>query len=164
MKKFFLDSIDHNDQTRSYKLTIRQFYTDFNEVEVEKVNSDRIKELQEKAKRVQFNKMNPKPLDYSPIGRYANTLAHIRMNSKRYNLHSTAEQFLLFMFHIDPTFEAFKIFSESNNMDEVKQKMHNRFGVYHCGLIKTEKAYITKLMKEKERQLIEEEIEERVYC
>ena len=82
---------------------------------------------------------------------------------KMRRLNKRPEKYILFMFSVDPTFEALKIYGETNHITEAKRKMCNFFGVYDSKLIKIEKEFIKLFLSEKEKQEINEEIEKRVF-
>ena len=152
-----------NDLTKSSKFKIRSFYLDFNEKDFDNVDKKRVLELKLISKNVKFNKLNPKEFDYSKLGKFSNALCHIRMNGKRYGLKSSSEQYLTFMFYIDPNLEAYKICQECNKNDEIKRRIEELFGVYASGLIKTESLFVKKLMDLEDKKLIDEEIDRRIY-
>ena len=74
-----------------------------------------------------FYKNNNIP--YDKVSRYVKIMNRIKTNPKGYGVSSEAEKFLLFMFSVDPTFEAAKIHGECNKIEETKEKMQNYFGI-----------------------------------
>ena len=73
------------------------------------------------------------------------------------------EKFILFMFSVDPTFEAIKIYGECNHINQLKQKMISFFGLYDSKLITIERNFIKNFFSEKEKEIINDEIEKRVF-
>lgn len=97
------------------------------------------------------------------ISRYVKIMNRIKTNPKGYGVSSEAEKFLLFMFSVDPTFEAAKINGECNKEEETKKKMENYFDIYDRRLIILENYFIKHFLSEKKRNEINEEIEKRVF-
>ena len=70
---------------------------------------------------------------------------------------------ILFIFSVDPTFEAIKIYGESNHVSEIKEKMINYFGIYDKNLIVIEKIFMKRFFSKEEKKNLEEEIQKRVF-
>ena len=125
------------------KNEIKFLYKDFDSKEIEKIEKERTEFLKEAAKKVVVHKMNPSIIDYQPIGKFSNILSNIMMNgSKMYKTESKAENYLLFMFCIDPDFEAMGLFLNEKDTEKFMQKLNERFGIASIELLKTEVAYI----------------------
>ena len=92
-----------------------------------------------------------------------------RINQDTYNINSNyvttsmAEKFLLFMFSVDPNFEAAIIYGSEDRTIDAKAKLKEKFGVYDINLIKIEKLVIRKFLSEKKRNQINKEIERRAF-
>lgn len=76
---------------------------------------------------------------------------------------SHAEKFLLFMFSIDPNFEAAIIYGSEDRTFNAKKQIEEKFGVYDINLIKIEKLVIKKILSEAKRNQIYEEIDKRAF-
>lgn len=126
------------------------------------------------AKKILFLKCNSKNLNRIlsdsnmypelPIVRKYTMIANrIKTNPKAYGITNSAEMALLFMFSVDPSFEAAIIFGESNTTDQARTKMISHFGLYDKALIKLEKFYISNFLGPKKTKEIEEKINRRIY-
>ena len=158
-----MSSNDYNKKS-VYEKDIKDFMRNFDLCEINGIEQSRVLELKEKSKSFKYFIINPKPSDFTGIGKFSNTLRHIMMNPKFYKLESKGEQYLLFMFCTDPNFEALKIFSECNKVSEAKKKCERTFGVFSLELIKIERFFVENLLDQKEKEKIEEEIDRRIYC
>ena len=141
---------------------IKFFYKDFNEEEIKNISIERALELRKLAKAIEYRRYNPKSSDYKGFGKLSNTADHLRMRSEKYGINSTAEQHLVFMLHIDPTFEGLKIFYEAKTKEELRQKCSTKFGIddnnFLKNLLKTEKIFAIKFMSIDERKELDREI------
>lgn len=81
----------------------------------------------------------------------------------KYKIFSISERYLIFMFSVDPTFEAFKIYGECDRINEAKLKTILYLGAYDLNLIKMEKEFIKKFFTQKEIDEINEEIDKRAF-
>lgn len=95
--------------------------------------------------------------------KYIKVMNTVKTNPKTYGAETQAERYLLFMFAVDPTFEAAIIHASLNKTDEIKEEMFNKFGVYDSKLIMLEKYYIKRFLSEKKKENICEEINRRIY-
>lgn len=73
------------------------------------------------------------------------------------------EKYILFMFSIDPNFEAIKILGQYNKLSEIKLAMILNFGIYDKNLFTIEKFYIKHFFSEKEKEDINNEIQKRAF-
>lgn len=73
------------------------------------------------------------------------------------------EKFLLFLFSVDPNFEAAIIYASENKVEDSKRKIREKLGIYDVNLIKIEKAVITRLLNKEKQNEINEEIDRRIY-
>ena len=147
----------------SYIVDINSFYKDFNGADFSKVQPDRIAEIANKVEKVNSRRINCSCSLYKGARKYTNIMNHVRMNPKFYDLRSKEEVYFLFMFCVDPEFEAFMIVNEYNTMKEIKEKLLTRFGFPDTNLPKIEKEFIKNFMKKEEREKIKEEIDKRIW-
>ena len=146
----------------SFKVDVDSFYKNLNGTSFKGLDSKKILELKENSN--YFNKFyNNNNLPFNKINRYVKIMNRIKTNPKGYGVSSEAEKYLLFMFCVDPTFEAAKIYGECNKTNEVKQKMERYFGIYDRRLIILEKFFIKHFLSDKKKNEINEEIEKRVF-
>ena len=83
--------------------------------------------------------------------------------NNHYATTSQIEKFLLFMFSVDPNFEIAIIHASEDRIFDIKKKIREKFGVYDPYLVRIENAVIKKLLSNKKRNEISEEIEKRVF-
>lgn len=76
---------------------------------------------------------------------------------------SLSEKLLLFMFSIDPNFEAAIIYGSEDRTFDAKKQIEEKFGVYDINLIKIEKMVIKNFLSETKRNQIYEEIDKRAF-
>ena len=67
------------------------------------------------------------------------------------------------MYSVDPNFEATIIYGVENNTKSIKEKLTQKFGIYDPNLIKIEKFVITNFLNQKQKDEINEEIENRIF-
>lgn len=139
---------------------VKRFYIN-RSVSFKDITIERIKELKDlslvTSNILNCSKTSTKTEDYVKL------MNSIRLNYRKYGIQSDAEKLILFMFTIDPTFEAAKIAGECNRTDEIKYKMINKFGLYDKNLIKIENFFIKYFLSEKSRKSINDEIERRAF-
>ncbi len=139
---------------------VKRFYAN-RSVSFKGITVERIKELKALAPLagniLNSNKFNTKAENYARL------MNNIRLNYRKYGIQSDAEKLILFMFTIDPTFEAAKIAGECNKTDEVEFKMINKFGLYDKNLIKIENFFIKNFLSKKYEKSINDEIERRAF-
>lgn len=142
--------------------SINSFYKYLKEANFSKLTKEKIGELFETSK--SFNKFfNRKDINILKSVRYEKITNRIKMNPKLFNTYEKSEMYLLFMFSVDPEFEAVKIYGEFNKLTDIKEKMEKKFGIYDPNLIKLEKFFIKYFMDKQKKEQIEKEIEDRVY-
>lgn len=153
---------DHFGYQISYKVDIDSFYKNLNGTSFRGLDSKKLLTLKATSKPLNgfYNNDN---MPYNKVSRYVKIMNRIKTNPKGYGVTSEAEKYLLFMFSIDPSFEAAKIHGECNKIDETKEKMQNYFGIYDRRLIILENYFIKLFLSEKKRNEINEEIEKRVF-
>lgn len=153
---------DHFGYQISYKVDIDSFYKNLNGTSFRGLDSKKLLTLKSTSKPLNgfYNNDN---MPYNKVSRYVKIMNRIKTNPKGYGVTSEAEKYLLFMFSIDPNFEAAKIHGECNKIDETKEKMQNYFGIYDRRLIILENYFIKHFLSEKKRNEINEEIEKRVF-
>lgn len=135
------------------------FYKNFNKAKFNKLDENKILEL----KAIAPNLLEEEAITDSKLVNYVKKMRRLNKKTENYNINNDAEKYILFMFSVDPNFEAIKIYGETNHITETKRKMCNFFGAYDSKLIKIEKEFIKLFLSEKEKQEINEEIEKRVF-
>lgn len=153
---------DHFGYQISFKVDIDSFYKNLNGTSFKGIDSKKLVALKVISNQLNsfFNNNN---LHFSKASRYVKIMNRIKTNPKGYGVSNEAEKYLLFMFSVDPSFEAAKIQGESNKIDETKEKMENFFGIYDRRLIILENYFIKNFLSEKKRNEIKEEIDKRVF-
>lgn len=143
-------------------LDVDTFYKNLNNTKFNNINTEIILNLINNSKIL--NKFyNNENIKMHKSQRYIKIMNAINCDFKRLNLNSQAEKYLLFMFSVDPNFEAFKIFNEYNTTKEIKQALSKYFGIYDAKLISIEKLFIKNFLSEKKKNEINEEIEKRIF-
>ena len=103
------------------------------------------------------------------IEKYCKKIERIQTAPKKENdfnkisTNTSIEKLLLFMFSVDPDFEAFLIYSSCNTLKEIKYEMNKTFGLYDPYLVKVERIFIKYLLNEEEKNKINEKVEIRVF-
>lgn len=141
------------------KKIIIKFYKNFEKLNFENIDDKKILNL----KKLAPNLLEEENVTNSKFINYIKKMKRLNNNPEKYNINTEEEKFILFMFSTDPTFEAIKIYGECNHISQTKQKMISFFGIYDSKLIKIEKTFIKNFLSEKEKELINDEIEKRVY-
>lgn len=155
MSKSLVDKLFLKYSRETYAL----FYKNFKKTKFNNLEDKKILELKEIAP----NLLEEEAVTSSNLVNYVKKMRRLNKIPEKYNINNDAEKYILFMFSVDPTFEAIKIYGETNHITEAKRKMCNFFGVYDSKLIKIEKEFIKLFLSEKEKQEINEEIEKRVF-
>lgn len=138
---------------------INSFYKNLNNANFRGIDTKKLLELKFLSK--EFNAYFYNPNVTSPAyNRYTTIMNRIKTNAK---LTSDAERYILFMFSVDPNFEAAIIYASENHKKEIKKKMEERFGVFDPNLISIEKFYIKNFLSEKKRNEVKEEITKRIF-
>ena len=132
---------------------IINFYKDIDNLNFDDLNEHKIIELYN-MKDYLLEKMS----NYKIIN-YINKIKRLEKS----NTFNTTEKFILFMFSVDPNFEAFKILGEYNKLNEIKLAMILNFGIYDKNLFTIEKFYIKHFFSKKEKEDINNEIEKRAF-
>lgn len=141
------------------KNIIISFYKNLNGTSFKNINDSKILELYKNS----ANILNPENISSHKLINYTKTMKKIDTNQEVYNVCSEAEKFILFMFAVDPNFEAAKIYGECNYIKEIKAKMVQYFGIFDRKLIIIENFFIKHFLSKEKRNEINEEIEKRVY-
>ena len=129
------------------------FYKNIDNLNINELNEKKITEL--------YN-IKDSLLDKTSDHKIINYINKIKKLSKNNNFTET-EKFILFMFSVDPNFEATKILGEYNGLNKIKLAMILNFGIYDKNLFTIEKFYIKNFFSEKEKQDINNEIEKRAF-
>ena len=153
----------------NYQTIIKNFYIN-NQINLAEcfnyINEDRIKILKEKAHILNKTYISPK---LTKVEKYCKRIERIETAPKiendfnKISTNNSLEKLLLFVFSVDPNFEAFYIYSTCNTMKEIQYEMNNTFGLFDPYLIKIEKQIIKFLLNEEEKENINKEIEKRVF-
>ncbi|MBR6690209.1 MAG: hypothetical protein IKL65_02640 [Bacilli bacterium] len=153
--KFIKDFIDYTND-------INSFYNNLNGTNFKGISVERLSEL--KLISQQLNaEFNNKNLAHCKSMRYGKIANKLKTNPKRYTITSDAEKYILFMFSVDPDFEAVKIYGTYNTIEEIKKEMSNYFGIFDKRLVLIENFFIKHFLSEKKRNEIKEEIEKRAF-
>ena len=146
----------------SYSLDINSFYENLSNTSFKGLDPKRILILKVFSK--QLNEFyNNNAIRLNKVGRYVKIMNRIKSNPKGYGVSSDAERYLLFMFSVDPNFEAAKIHGECDIINDAKAKMKMHFGLYDRKLILLENYFIKHFLSEEKRKEINEEIEIRAF-
>lgn len=152
----------HTKYQINYKVDMESFYEKLGNTSFKGLDSKKILTLKIISK--DLNKFyNNNNLPINIVKKYIKIMNSIKTNPKGYRVNNDAEKYLLFMFSVDPNFEAAKIHGESNNTNETETKMINYFGIYDRKLIILENYFIKNFFNEQKRNEIIEEIERRVH-
>ena len=153
----------------NYQLAIENFYE--NNIidlkyDLDYIDEEIINKLKEKSN-ILNNMFNHSKM--TKLEKYCKKMERIKTSPKKENdfnkiaTSNSTEKLLLFMFSVDPNFEAFLIYSTYNTLKEIKYEMNKTFGLYDPYLVKVERAFIKHLLNEEEKNKINEEIERRVF-
>lgn len=153
--KFVKDYIDYSNDINAFYKNLSE--TDFKDITLEKLQELK---LTSESLNKEFNNIN---LAHCKSMRYGKISIKIRTNPKKYNISTDAEKFILFMFSVDPDFEAAKIYGGCNTNEETKRLMEKYFGIYDKNLIIIENFFIKNFLSEKKRKEINKEIERRAF-
>lgn len=129
------------------------FYKNIDNLNINELSKEKLTELYNIKDNLLQNISNHKIINY------INKIKKIQKNN-RFN---ETEKFILFMFSVDPNFEAIKILGEYNRLNKIKLAMIMNFGIYDKNLFIIEKFYIKHFFSEKEKEDINNEIEKRAF-
>ncbi|MBQ2946281.1 MAG: hypothetical protein IJE04_00325 [Bacilli bacterium] len=141
------------------KKIVQEFYKDFKNINFKNVDNEKISILKKNA----LNLLEQENITSNNFVNYIKKMKRLNINQKKYNVDCIEEKYILFMFSVDPTFEAVKIYGESNHVNDIKRKMKNVFELYDHRLISIEKEFIQYFLSENHKKEINEEIEKRVF-
>lgn len=151
---------NYNKEFLIYSINMAKiFYKDINESDFQNITDDRILFL----KKLAPNLLEKEFTSSNKFINYIKKMKRLVNDPQKYNIENQVEKYILFMFSVDPSFEAIKIYGESNHIEEVKEKMKKYFGIYDTKLINIENYFIKHLLKEEKIKEINEEIERRVF-
>lgn len=143
-------------------IDLNAFYCNLNKAKFSELNAKRILTLKYISK--DLNKYLNNDYDRLPRdGRYLKIMNKIKMNPKLFGIENYAEKFILFMFSVDPDFEAAITYGECNKISDVKRLMKRKFGVFDMNLIKLEHYYMKHFMSKSKKEEINNEINNRVF-
>lgn len=151
-----------NNSDRNLGYSMNSFYQNINGTNFKGITAKKILEIKILSKQF-YNYFNNENINFDKHIKYTFIMNNIKIRKRQFNLNSEAEKFILLMYSVDPTFEAFKIYGECNKIEEVKEKMRNFFGIFDQNLIIIEKHFIKYFLSDKKQNEINKEIENRVY-
>ena len=136
----------------------KEFYKNFNSFNLKNIGDKKILELKSLAPYLLDE-------DSKTSNKFINYIKKMKrlIREDKYKKYTDNEKYLLFMFSVDPSLEAFKIYGECDRLDETKAKMGLFFGAYDSKLIKIEQEFIKRFLSKEELNKLNEEIEERVF-
>ncbi len=133
------------------------------------ITDERIEYLKEQAQLVN-DYVDNKEYGKNKIFRYIkimdrlNTVCGENVNTiARFRTETPEEKFLLFIFAVDPEFEAAIIYLSENNKLDIKRKLHSYFCLYDPNLVKIELKVIKQLLEEQQKKEIYEEADKRAF-
>jgi len=147
---------------------LKAFYNNL-DLNKEDISLDKLNSIKERA--IQFNNLyNSIYFKRNRAERYIRIMELINSNcSNKYIINSkfytssNTEKLILFMYSVDPNFEATIIYGVENNTKSIREKITQKFGIYDPNLIKIEKFVITNFLNQKQKDEINEEIENRIF-
>ena len=153
-----------------YNATIatKAFYNT-DKVNFSQIDNEKLNDILSRAKKINelYLSTGFKP---SKAERYIRIMELINCNYRKgtpvkneYASTSVAEKLLLFMFSVDPEFEAAIIAGSEDRTENIKIMMKENFGIYDINLIKIEKFVIKRFLSESKRNEIYEEIDRRAF-
>lgn len=136
---------------------IKSFYSKFDKNDFNKINYLRIIKLQKAS--IELNQYyNNDSITIKRTIKYIKLMNNIKINPSLYGAKNKAEEYILFMFSVDPEFDAYIIQKTSNTKKEIESKMKKQFGVFDIRLFLIEKYFIkyfaTKKFKEEVNQKV----------
>ena len=102
------------------------FYKNFSKTKFNTLEENKILKL----KSIAPNLLEEEAITDSKLINYIKKMRRLNKKPEIYNINNDAEKYILFMFSVDPTFEAIKIYGETNHITETKRKLCNFFGAY----------------------------------
>ena len=144
------------------KSDINSFYKNLNETNFNQVNKKKLFIL--KLISSKLNHFYNAKIEFtSKSEEYFKLMNRIKTNPKGYGVETEADKFILFMFSVDPTYELFKIWGESNTIKEFKDKSLTKFGVVDKKLLYLEKFFIKYFLSQEKQNEIYEEVNNRAF-
>ena len=141
---------------------LNDFYGNLNKAKFSELNAKRILTLKYISK--DLNKYLNNDYDKLPRDcRYLKIMDKIKTNPKSFGIQNYAEKFILFMFSVDPDFEAAITYGECDKINDVKRLMKRKIGVFDINLIKLEHYYMKHFMSKLKKEEINNEINNRVF-
>lgn len=151
----------NNQNKKNISYDINNFYKNFKGTNFKGITAKKILEIRILSKYFNNYFNNDDILDKTI--KYTIIMNNIKSRKNQLKLNNEAEKYILLMYSVDPTFEAFKIYGECNKIDEIKEKMKKYLGIYDQNLILIEKHFIKSFLSENKQNEINEEIENRIY-
>lgn len=149
-------------------VTMRTFYN-VNKINFKDINAEKLQDIINRSRNIHKMFLNEYFRPHKSE-RYLKIMEIIHSNYREanpvkneYATTSIAEKFLLFMFSIDPSFEAAIIHGSENRTIDIKRQIEEKFGIYDINLIKIEKVVIKNFLSETKRNQIYEEIDRRTF-
>lgn len=142
----------------SKNIDVISFYKNFKKTKFEGILAKKVIELKNISKKLNNNyENNP---EYTKKSKYIRVMNKIKTNPKGYKITNDLEKYLLFMFSVDPEYNAIYMYASVNKIQDMKLEMIKKFGIYDPNLILIEKYYIKYILGPKKRKEIENKIEE----
>lgn len=153
---------NHFENFQVYSVDVNSFYKNLKGTKFNGITKEKLLELKETSKKLNVYFRNQ---DYNcnKAAKYTKIMNNIKTNPKGFKVYSEAEKFILFMFSVDPNYEAYMINAQYNKTEDIKNALIFRFGIFDLNLIKLERFFVKNFLSEKKRNEINEEIDKRVY-
>jgi len=152
----------------SFNTSYNSFYKS-NKLNFSTITDEKIKYLKEQAKLINLFFDN-KEAGQNRVFRYIkimdrlNTVCGPNIHPKaKFRTESQEEKFLLFIFAVDPEFEAAIIHLSENTKAAIRGKLNAYFGVYDPNLAKIELKVIKQILKNEQKKTIYDEAEKRAF-
>ena len=150
------------------KQVLSSFYNN-EKVNFKDISKDKLNEIIERAK--ELNEIyNSNFFSKTKVQRYLKLMEKININYRKdhyvnnmFASASTSEKFLLFMFSVDPNFDAAIIYGIEDRIPEAKKKITEKLGIYDINLIRIEKFVIEHLIDKEKKEEINNEIDKRAF-
>jgi len=145
----------------NFNIDFNSFYKNFKDADFREITGRKLIELKCFSK--QFNNYWRNNLEEDIRYKYITIMNKIKTAPFKYRATNEAEKFILFMYSVDPTFELFKIWGEYNTLEEIKENVLNKIGIYDKNLYLIEKLFIKNFLSADKQKEIYEEINDRIY-
>lgn len=152
----------YHDYVSNYKIYLEEFYRNLNRSDFKSISVKKILELKAYSKQLNKEFDDPKSEVLKTL-RYLKIIDRLKLSHKQFNLSDDiktrcAERYLLFMFSVDPSFEAAVIFGQCDTIKEIKKEMIKTLGIYDLNLVHIENFYLKNFASEKKKEEIRNKI------